>query len=194
MLSSQQGIACRHVVRFYGVSAMVALTIISPIALLDGLIQKYLGEAILTFMAFVIMAYREEKYYDPAIATVLFQIALLFVLGTAISCLTALALLPAAWHFTPRLEGARCTLRGTGYLVLAAFLNSVAQIALMNSLLTAGVAYTVPIYSASPLVVLILAAIFMRQRERLTARLAWAVFLTVAGAALVTASRHGLLG
>ena len=115
-------------------------------------------------------------------------------MGTAISCLTALALLPAAWHFTPRLEGARCTLRGTGYLVLAAFLNSVAQIALMNSLLTAGVAYTVPIYSASPLVVLILAAIFMRQRERLTARLAWAVFLTVAGAALVTASRHGLLG
>ena len=87
MLSSQQGIACRHVVRFYGVSAMVALTIIGPIALLDGLIQKYLGEAILTFMAFVIMAYREEKYYDPAIATVLFQIALLFVLGTAISCL-----------------------------------------------------------------------------------------------------------
>ena len=115
-------------------------------------------------------------------------------MGVAVSCLTAASLLPAAWRFAPRMEGTRCTARGGAYLALAALINSVGQFTLMRSILTAGVAYTVPIYSASPLVVLILAAVFMRQRERLTARLAWAVFLTVAGAGLIASARHGLLG
>jgi len=115
-------------------------------------------------------------------------------LGIGVSCFTAAVLLPAVWRFTPRIEGSRCTLAGWGYLGLAALVNSVGQFTLMRSIYTAGVAYTVPIYSASPLVVLVLAAIFLRQRERLTARLALAVLLTVAGAILIAASRHGLLG
>lgn len=115
-------------------------------------------------------------------------------MGMAISCLTAALLLPAVWHFTPRMEGARCTARGGAWLALAALVNSVGQFTLMRSILTAGVAYTVPIYAASPLVVLVLAALFLRQREHLTPRLGWAVALTVAGAAMISLARHGLLG
>ncbi|MEK6709245.1 MAG: EamA family transporter [Nitrospinota bacterium] len=115
-------------------------------------------------------------------------------MGMAVSCLTASLLLPLAWRFTPGMEGARCTRRGGAILILAAFLNSIGQFTLMRSLLTAGVAYTVPLYSASPLVVLLLAALFMRQSERLTLRLAWAVLLTGGGAALIASARHGLLG
>lgn len=115
-------------------------------------------------------------------------------MGTAISCLTAALLLPGFWKYLPRMEGARLDRRGWVFLAPAALVNSIGQFTLMRSLLTAGVAYTVPIYAASPLVVLVLAAIFMRQRERLTVRLAWAVLFTVAGAGLIASARHGLLG
>ncbi len=114
-------------------------------------------------------------------------------LGSAIACSLSLPILMAGMRYAPRLGRFRCSPQGWRFLAGAAIVNSLTQFFLMRSLVVFGVAHTVPIYSTSPVLVLLLTALFLRRIERVTIRLAWAVVLTVIGATLITASRYGLL-
>jgi len=75
-------------------------------------------------------------------------------------------------------------------LLLSMVLNCVQQV-LINQSIQGKLSLAVPIMSASPVFVLVLSAAFLRDLERLNARVVAGVLLAVAGMAAIGAGRHG---
>lgn len=87
------------------------------------------------------------------------------------------------WH---RLgSGRQLSIRPNRWLVLAGVVNTVYLVSYLAALARIPVSVVTPILGASPLLVLVGAAIFIQHEERVTARLALAVVVVVVGVVLV---------
>lgn len=111
---------------------------------------------------------------------------------TAWSALVALPAGEMARPFLPKqyFSWGNAGLAVVPIIVVGILLNSAQQV-IINSSLKGQLSLAVPIMSASPVFVMILSAIFLRDLERLNSRVVVGVLITIVGMAAVGVGRHG---
>ena len=109
------------------------------------------------------------------------------LLGFAINVTTALVAFTAFLAASGRLRRLRCEPRSLGYLIGAGVLENVGVLLGIFALRVGSVSVVAPLTGTMPLFVLALSSLFLRDIERITARLVAGTLLIVLGVYLITA-------
>jgi drug/metabolite transporter, DME family len=109
------------------------------------------------------------------------------VVGSAINVTTALVAYTAFLLASGRPEIMACRGRSLAYFAAAGLAENVGVFMNVVALSMGRVSVVTPLYGTAPIFVLVLAPIFLRDVERLTARVVWGTLLIVFGVYLITA-------